>query len=295
MNKYKNKYLFIIFLLLINGINLIYNKDKKIIFTFWEPKEKIPGYLSLCIKTWKKFLPEYKIIILDYETLKKLIGEKMFNSIICKDMSLMVQTDAIRVAILNKFGGIWMDTDDIVTNGKFIKSFPNNELVMIKDHNGPFIGFIYASKNSTIIKRWLEEIIKRVKKFREVTLNKTNTTDWYQSFEEVNAWNYLGNGILNNLVINTTSNKYFGVDHDKIKIFPELHYIKNSSLDFYEKYKKFFFEKGDPQLVLNISKDLVFLFNSWTDLKYKQMSEDEFLHQDILLSKLLSKLLDINT
>ena len=46
-------------------------------------------------------------------------------------MSRMVQSDVIRVAILNKFGGIWMDADNIVTNGKFIRSFGDNELVMI--------------------------------------------------------------------------------------------------------------------------------------------------------------------
>ena len=55
----------------------------------------------------------------------------MFSNIICKNMSRMVQSDAIRVAILNKFGGIWMDADNIVTNGKFIRSFGDNELVMI--------------------------------------------------------------------------------------------------------------------------------------------------------------------
>ena len=48
-------------------------------------------------------------------------------------MPTIVQTDAIRVAILNKFGGIPMDSDNIVTNGKFIKSFHKQELVMAWD------------------------------------------------------------------------------------------------------------------------------------------------------------------
>ena len=52
-----------------------------VIYTFWEPKEKIPGYIKLCIKTWEKNLPKYKINILDYRKSKKLIGEPIFSNI----------------------------------------------------------------------------------------------------------------------------------------------------------------------------------------------------------------------
>ena len=155
MIKFNIKYFAVILIIIYEVYFSIYykNKKKKIIYTFWEPKEKIPGYLSLCIKTWKKFLPEYKVIILDYEKSKHYLGAKLFNSIVSKNMSTMVQTDAIRVAILNKFGGIWMDSDNIVTNGKFIKSFKNEELVMIWDKfvSYPFIAFIYTNKKSSIL------------------------------------------------------------------------------------------------------------------------------------------------
>ena len=289
MNKNKKKgFVVILFLIVINT-------HKKIIFTFWEPKEKLPGYLSLCIKTWKKFLPEYKIIILDYERVKNLLGEELFYSIICKNMSTMVKTDAIRVAILNKFGGIWMDSDNIITNGNFIKSIKNKELVMVMDKRGkyPFIAFIYASKHSIVLKEWLRQIIINVKRFREVELNKQNTNSWIKSWEEVNAWYYLGNGILNSIIRNMSDKHFFGFDSDVLSVFPELPYLHNSSLPFREKYLLFFYQKRDPQIVLNISQDLVFLQNSWTPLKYKNMSEEEFLKQDILLSKLLAKLLNI--
>ena len=298
MIKYKNKYIAVFIIFINYGYYLyfiIFKNNNKTIYTFWEPKDKIPGYLSLCIKTWKKFLPEYKIIILDYEKVKKYIGVKLFDSIICPNMSRMVQTDAIRVAILNKFGGIWMDADNIVTNGKFIKSLHRKELVMIWDKLGlyPFIAFIYNTKKSDIIKKWLDQIIINVKEFREVSLNKTNTSDWYKSFEKVNAWYYLGNGILNKLIINKTSEQFLSVDRDEVQIFPELKYIKNDSMEFQEKYLSFFYEDRDPQIVLNMSYDMVFLQNSWTPLKYKEMTEEEFLHQNILLAKLLAKLLDI--
>lgn len=48
---------------------------KKQIFTFWEPKNKIPAYIQLCIKTWYKILPDYEIKILDYDNIKDLLDK----------------------------------------------------------------------------------------------------------------------------------------------------------------------------------------------------------------------------
>ena len=108
-------------------------KGKKLIFTFWEPHEKIPGYLILCIKTWKKFLPDYEIKILDYKRVIDYLGETLFSKIVCKDLTLPIQVDAIRVALLKKFGGIWMDADTIVLNGEFLKELKEFELIMLGD------------------------------------------------------------------------------------------------------------------------------------------------------------------
>ena len=131
------------------------SNNQKIIFTFWEPKEKIPGYIKLCIKTWKKFLPDYTIYILDFKSAKEFLGDTLFSKIICNNMSLMVQSDAIRVAILNKFGGIWIDADTIILNDKILKYFHSYELAMIWEESVKlhYIAFIYALKKSTLIKQ----------------------------------------------------------------------------------------------------------------------------------------------
>ena len=47
------------------------------------------------------FLSDYEIVILDYQLTKYYLGETLFAKIICKKMSKMVQSDAIRIAILN--------------------------------------------------------------------------------------------------------------------------------------------------------------------------------------------------
>ena len=43
------------------------------IFAFWEPRNKIPYYLQLCIETWKKFLPNCQITVSDMKNVGNYI------------------------------------------------------------------------------------------------------------------------------------------------------------------------------------------------------------------------------
>ena len=81
----------------------------KKIFTFWEPKDAMPAYIKLCIETWKKYLPDYEVVILDYSNYEDWIGKDCYDSSLRTNFSLPKQADAIRAAVLNKHGGIgWM-------------------------------------------------------------------------------------------------------------------------------------------------------------------------------------------
>ena len=293
MNKLYNKSYILLFLLSLFIFETKFflfgiSKRNKNIFTFWEPHEKIPGYIHLCIKTWKKFLPDYQIKILDYETVKKYLGEKLFSQIICKNMTLPLQTDAIRVAVLKKFGGFWIDADTIILNGEFLKNYNTFDMVMFGDikKKTQNIGFIFASHNSEIIDKWLKGIINNVRIYKKTMIIANS-----EKRKKINAWNYLGNGILDRLVKNAERKEFIRLDRDKLNAMPELIYYENSSLTQPQKYILLYFTKGEPQIVLNKTKNIILLHNSWTPYKYKMMSEKEFLNQDILLSKLLSKVL----
>ena len=260
---------------------------KKKIFTFWEPINKIPGYILLCIKTWKAFLPEYDVQILDYNRVKNYIGDYIFSKIISKNMTLPIQADAIRIALLKKFGGIWMDPDTIISNGDFLKNLEKYELVMIGEKDKQHVGFIFASNNSSIINCWFNEIIRRVKivKRYEQILKKRKRV----------KWNYLGNGIIDKLLKQDIHNKkFFRLDKNKLNVFPEISFFENSALNEVQKYKKFYFQKGDAKLIIKSVKGIIMLHNSWTPKKYKTMKEDEFLKEDILLSQLLARILKKN-
>ena len=210
------------------------------------------------------------------------------SKIICNNISLFVQTDAIRVAILNKFGGIWMDADNIISNSEFINSIHKSGLTMIRDSkrkNFHHIGFIASSNNSKILKQWLEQIINKVKYCKNVFSKNSFIGNNLKK-----KWNYLGNSIIDPILKNIKSNQYYPILTDKINVFPEDIYFNNSNLRNSQKYKMFYFRRGNPQEILKTTKGLILLHNSWTPLRYKEMSEKTFLKQDILLSKLLSQI-----
>ena len=151
--------------------------------------------------------------------------------------------------------------------------------------------FIYASSKSSLLNKWLKEIIKKVKFFKYILSKKKNTTKWLNSWKKTKSYFYLGYDIINPLLKNIKDNKYFRLDVSKINVFPERQFFKNSSLDYSKQFELFYFQKRDPQIILNDSLDIIMLHNSWVPFKYKNMSESEFIKEDILLSKLLSKLI----
>ena len=227
-------------------------------------------------------------MILDYKNVKDFLGETLYSLIIFKNLPLPIQADAIRVALLKKYGGIWMDVDTIITNGKFLEELKNYETVMLGDekYKAQNIGFIFASKNSSIINQWLLEIINKLKIYRQINLNQNKKRKKLKV-----KWNYLGNEIIDRISKNITSKKFFRLDRNKMNAFPENKRYENSSLSNFEKYQKLYFQKGEPHSILNNVKGIILLHNSWTPFEYKVMSQKEFLASDILLSHLLVEIL----
>ena len=203
-------------------------------------------------------------------------------------MSIAKQADAIRVALLKIYGGIWMDADTIIINGEFLKGLENFELAMIGKGNAQHIGFIFSRINSTILNDWLKIIILRVNKFKQ-TIKKMNFQNELKKFY---TWSYLGNGIIDNILTNVSAAKFKRINRDEINAFPEIKYFDNTSFSSIRRYIYFYFQKRDLQTVLNNSKSILLLHNSWSPSKYKKMSQQEFLKQDILLSRLLKHILN---
>jgi hypothetical protein len=106
--------------------------------------------------------------------------------------------------------------------------------------------------------------------------------------DELENWDYLGNKVVNSNL--TRNQNFFMIDRDAIQALPENRYCKDiPSLE--ERYRKFYFDNTiSAQTVLDNNQGILCLHNSWTPEKYRQMSINEFLKQDITLAGIFKSL-----
>ena len=263
---------------------------KKRIFTFWEPTENMPAYLTLCLDTWRKFLPDCEIIILNYDNLSQWLGNNYFDKSLYSNFSFPMQADAIRCAILYKYGGVWLDTDTIITSTKF-KQFIDidSDFILIGQH----IGTIIANKNAKVLKKWLYQIKINISMYK---FSKITVLRWiYRIFmnkrvSERHKWNFLGNSILDKILPGCKTSEFFSINKYKNNVFPEENMFKELAPDL--AYTKFYFENDFSEEVLSNNSGIICLHNSWTPEHIKIMDKEHFLELDNTLAKVLKKILN---
>ena len=162
-------------------------KIKKEIFTFWEPKNKVPPYLELCRATWGKNLPEYTIITLDYSNISDQFDEKVFDLVLLKTLPLKIQKDAVMVAVLKEQGGMFMDMDTLILKdiSPILGRLKNTEVVMFNKH----CAFMAARPNARLLSIWLKGIQKQILQLKPRQETNTNV-----------EWGYLGNSVLDEIM-----------------------------------------------------------------------------------------------
>lgn len=253
-------------------------------------------YINLCMQTWTKFLPDYEIVICDYSNLSDYLDKKTINKILCKKMELAKQSDAIRAALIDKNGGIWMDADTIVTSASFFNNMNNCETVMIgRQSDGVIYGaFIYArNPKAAFVNKWLSELPWRVAKYKILSRNKLLRKIFKSAWRAAQNWDYCVNAIIDPIYKSFSDDEFLLLDKDEIVALPEYVSSKNKPGIAKDKlYQDFYFKPGDAKKeILDKCQGIVLLHNSWTPQKYKEMSVNEFLQKDILIADLLRTLL----
>lgn len=89
-------------------------KTSRIIWIYWENinRNKHPTYIKLCLDTMKKHLgTKYKLIFLNEKTIKNYLPNLRDDF---SNLKIAQKVDYYRIALLHKYGGIWIDADIIV-------------------------------------------------------------------------------------------------------------------------------------------------------------------------------------
>lgn len=273
------------------------------VFTFWEPKDRIPGYIRACMRTWERNLPNAEVILLDSETIRHWLPDDVYAACCCPKASLPKQADVLRAQLLARHGGLWLDADTIITPAAreseiFAEDRPEEVTMfrMLKEElqEGPdslSIAFVLARKPETsFVRAWADALPQRVAEFNRYAGNPLLRAFRRKTWRECRRWDYFGNAVVDGISSRMSPKELKVLPMDEYGVFPE-YYGKTFSTnhELFEAYREYYFTPGDPADILRISKGIVMLHNSWTPDAFKQMSEEEFLSTDTRLAALLKK------
>lgn len=267
----------------------------KKVFTFWEPKEAMPGYVQLCMETWRCCLPGFEVVALDFRSLGDYLTEAERKEIDCPHESLAKQADCIRCALLRKHGGIWLDADTVLTK-PLDERFRSADVTMVarQSKSGQMIygAYIYAARPGTkLISEWHRQLLPRIVKSRQMNASRLRRWLDRRTWKAVRRWGYFENDILDPLTARLAASDYAGIDKDEVGAFPEEALLADGSAPSpFDAYVRYWFSSGEADAALWDCAGLIMLHNSWTPEAFRKMSAKEFLTTDTRLAKLLRAL-----
>lgn len=118
----KNTYLPYILLLLALGLVWIFMRSRreyfsqqipKKIWAYWDDEDIKNKTVLLCIQSWKKYNPDYEVVVLNPKTVKYYLDLDIENMKMNDGPTR--ESDIIRINILQKYGGVWVDASILMT------------------------------------------------------------------------------------------------------------------------------------------------------------------------------------
>lgn len=141
----------------------------RIIWTYWVTgAEDMPEVVKRCIDTWTKHNPDYSIRIMSRQTYRVYLPDLNLDQLRHND-SPARESDFMRLALLSKYGGFWMDASTICTAplkwiqdlcktnnkqmfGYYLPGFTSNDKYPVIE------SWIFAcTKESSFVKAWSNE------------------------------------------------------------------------------------------------------------------------------------------
>ncbi len=241
------------------------------IWLYWEnrPGKVIPPYIELCHETIRRHCSDdFEVVLTTPETIRNYIPDAgEFEKI--RNPNPAIRAAYIRVALLAKYGGIWMDSDIIV-----MKSFdPMKELIEKHD----FVCFHKNSAGDNHIPNWIFMSTPGSKVITEYKRRIDNAIKKKKAF----PWGQLGARMISPIVRNWA-------DEDDRIILPE----RLVSPIPWQK-KRLFFTARDPSAYIREDTLSCLLWNNQFSEAFKLYSRETVLDSGILMAKLFKQSLGI--
>lgn len=170
----------------------------KILWTYWHSLEQMPEFVQKCISSWYLHCPDYKINVVTSKTLAKYVGfQEAYKIKHWKFMdSAQRMSDLVRLALLNKYGGIWMDASCVIYESlDWVHEFETDVVMYtIPEVGTPESWFIACTREN-------EYMQKVNKEFRE-EIPKFNSIDDYLKTIDTNGLKFDFNYLVIYLVLN---------------------------------------------------------------------------------------------
>lgn len=156
----------IILIVVLCVYHLFFPSPTRIIWSYWHD-ENIPIPVQECIQTWKDQNPNYTVNFLNNKTYRQFIDVDV-SKLRHAHHHPQRFTDYMRLLILKKYGGVWLDSTIILNkpldswidhskeyNGFYLASFT-------KENQPPMIEtwFMQCKKNSKFISLWCDEFMR---------------------------------------------------------------------------------------------------------------------------------------
>jgi len=222
---------------------------KDIYILWFQGFDNAPIVVKKCLASWKHHNPDWNIIELDDTNLSKYIDISMYRHI-----NLTALSDIVRIFLLNKFGGLWVDAttfcniplnnwlEEYITEGFFTFNWVTKHI-----YHTIATWFIYSEKNGYLINNWEKAVINYYtinrnpteyfwvhRLFGECYIKDIDFRLLYDKTTKIGAWEtaYVFQGKMNNYI--STLDKIL-IDSHKIKIYKltykkRLHIIKPNSI-----------------------------------------------------------------
>jgi hypothetical protein len=151
--------------------------QNKLIYIYWgQGFENAPPLVNFCLSSWKKNNPDWQLIELNNENIGQYIDLNALpkNAFDLKNVDLTAFSDVLRISLLKKTGGLWVDATTFCTKplnewfpkyrtqGFFAFSNPGPDRLISS-------WFLFANKNNYLIEQMYQEVMNYW------SVNKINT------------------------------------------------------------------------------------------------------------------------